>query len=90
MTLKLRNGEPSEIRERAYFVLTPRAQTPSATLRGEPLHMSVLGVHPAHSTPLTLTRPHGVAFTDCEVQRNLLIGIVIVVLIERARMRPGG
>jgi len=24
------------------------------------------------------------------MQRNLLIGIVIVVLIERARMRPGG
>jgi hypothetical protein len=29
-------------------------------------------------------------FTEQEVQRNLLIGIVIVVLIERARMRPGG
>jgi hypothetical protein len=29
-------------------------------------------------------------FTEREVQRNLLIGIVIVVLIERARMRPGG
>jgi len=24
------------------------------------------------------------------MQRNLLVGIVIVVLIERARMRPGG
>jgi hypothetical protein len=47
-------------------------------------------VHPAHSTFLTLTRPRAVAFTDSEVQRNLLIGIVIVVLIERARMRPGG
>ena len=49
-----------------------------------------LGVQAAHSTALTLTRPHAVAFTDHEVQRNLLIGIVIVVLIERARMRPGG
>jgi hypothetical protein len=29
-------------------------------------------------------------FTDCEVQRNLLITVVLVVLIERARMRPGG
>jgi len=25
-----------------------------------------------------------------QMQRNLLVGIVIVVLIERARMRPGG
>jgi hypothetical protein len=57
---------------------------------GEARHVSVLGVHPAHSTPLTLTRPQAVAFTEHEVQRNLLIGIVIVVLIERARMRPGG
>jgi hypothetical protein len=31
-----------------------------------------------------------VAFTDLHMRRNLLIGIVIVVLIERARMRPGG
>ena len=52
--------------------------------------MSDLSVHPAHSTTLTLTRRHAVAFTEHEVQRNLLIGIVIVVLIERARMRPGG
>jgi hypothetical protein len=52
--------------------------------------MSVLGVHLAHPTALTLTRPHAVAFTDFSMQRNLLVGIVIVVLIERARMRPGG
>ena len=52
--------------------------------------MSVLDVHPAHSTALTLTRMGAVAFTDSAVQHNLLIGIVIVVLIERARMRPGG
>jgi len=52
--------------------------------------MSVLGVQAAHSTVLTLTPPHNVAFTCRAVQRNLLIGIVIVVLIERARMRPGG
>jgi len=24
------------------------------------------------------------------MQRNLLIGVIVVVLIERARMRPGG
>jgi hypothetical protein len=29
-------------------------------------------------------------FTEHEVQRNLLISVVLVVLIERARMRPGG
>jgi len=37
-----------------------------------------------------LTRTHALAFTDLHMQRNLLVGIVIVVLIERARMRPGG
>jgi hypothetical protein len=31
-----------------------------------------------------------VAFTDALMRRDLLIGIVIVVLLERARMRPGG
>src|SRR4029079_9944028 len=49
-----------------------------------------LGVQPAHSHQIDLTPPRAVAFTDPAVQRNLLIGIVIVVLIERARMRPGG
>jgi hypothetical protein len=29
-------------------------------------------------------------FTEPVMRRDLLIGLVIVVLIERARMRPGG
>jgi len=29
-------------------------------------------------------------FTDRSMQRSLLIGVIVVVLIERARMRPGG
>jgi len=62
----------------------------SPALGAEARHVSVLGVQPAHSHQIDLTPPRAVAFTDPAVQRNLLIGIVIVVLIERARMRPGG
>jgi hypothetical protein len=47
-------------------------------------------VHPAHSTNLTLTRIAPSRSLTIHMKRNLLIGIVIVVLIERARMRPGG
>jgi hypothetical protein len=52
--------------------------------------MSVLGVQPAHSTALTLTGHAMSRSLATYMKRNLLIGIVIVVLIERARMRPGG
>jgi len=37
-----------------------------------------------------LTRLVANPFTTRVMRRDLLIGIVIVVLIERARMRPGG
>jgi len=37
-----------------------------------------------------LTRLVSNPFTRRAMRRDLLIGIVIVVLIERARMRPGG
>jgi hypothetical protein len=78
------------MRERAYSVLLPLWSNGLARPRGEARHMFGLGVQAAHSTALTLTRPRAVAFTDCEVQRSLLISVVLVVLIERARMRPGG
>jgi hypothetical protein len=86
----LRNGVAVHIRERAYFVLNQGAQTRSSGRVAEGDTCQVLGVQAAHSHRYDLTRPYLVAFTDHEVQRNLLIGIVIVVLIERARMRPGG
>src|SRR5207302_10958529 len=47
-------------------------------------------VHHAHSHRTDLTRALSSVFTDGVMRRDLLIGIVIVVLIERARMRPGG
>src|SRR5438552_2426022 len=47
-------------------------------------------VQPAHSHRSDLTRPLPNTFTEREMRCDLLIGIVIVVLIERARMRPGG
>src|SRR5207247_6665993 len=50
-----------------------------------PLH-----VHPAHSHPPDLTGTAYSRFTDRSMQRSLLIGVIVVVLIERARMRPGG
>src|SRR6266516_749091 len=47
-------------------------------------------VHHAHSHRTDLTRALSSVFTGRVMRRDLLIGIVIVVLIERARMRPGG
>jgi len=47
-------------------------------------------VQPAHSHRTDLTRLVSNPFTRRAMRRDLLIGIVIVVLIERARMRPGG
>src|SRR2546428_3828033 len=47
-------------------------------------------VQHAHSHRTDLTRLAADPFTTGVMRRDLLIGIVIVVLIERARMRPGG
>ena len=47
-------------------------------------------VQHAHSHRTDLTRLAADPFTTRVMRRDLLIGIVIVVLIERARMRPGG
>jgi hypothetical protein len=58
--------------------------------REEGRHVSVLGRAACTFHPSDVDTTLVVAFTDHEVQRNLLIGVVIVVLIERARMRPGG
>jgi len=47
-------------------------------------------VQAAHSHRTDLTRWVSNPFTRPVMRRDLLIGIVLVVLIERARMRPGG
>jgi hypothetical protein len=38
----------------------------------------------------SLTRQRRPSSVRGSMQRNLLIGVIVIVLIERARMRPGG
>src|SRR5207249_3545615 len=88
---KLRNGEASPHPGKALFgahlVLKPALGACACR------SLTSVGFGRA---PCTFHRPdvdtaRAVAFTGgSQMQRNLLIGIVIVVLIERARMRPGG
>ena len=77
----------------AHEIVTSRTSAPSARQAVGPrttidLYQRECSLHTAQRAGLTRTVPF--AFTCREVQRNLLVGVIVIVLIERARMRPGG